>query len=133
LADDVAAELVDDGPFLIELHEDYLWADTTEDKLWTWQPSGTWYSVRSTVGPWAVRPPSTRCRPLTRARGQRPRRRVSSSSRSRSDPPEPEPPLPRPLTRAEREYLKGLVDRRRRRQLVDERDHLHAVPYGGWT
>jgi hypothetical protein len=116
--DDVA-ELVIDGPFLIEIDDRDRYTDTTEDRLWTWRPRAFFF-VQSRVwtnGPWAARPSRT-CRPLTRARGQRPRR-VRRSSGSRGDPPEPEPPL-RPLTRAEREYLKDLLDGRRRRQLADE-------------
>jgi hypothetical protein len=63
---------------------------------------------------------------------ERRQRRTARTSGSRGDPSSSEPPLARPLTAAERRYLKCQIDRRRRRQLVDERDHLRAVPAGGW-
>jgi hypothetical protein len=66
---------------------------------------------------------------------QRPRerrqRRTSGASAGGGDPPEP--PLERPLSQAERLSLKTEVDRCRRLQLVAERDHLRAVPAGGWA
>jgi hypothetical protein len=63
---------------------------------------------------------------------ERRQRRTARTSGSRGDPSSSEPPLDRPLTAAERRYIKREVDRRRRAQLVAERDHLRAVPAEGW-
>jgi hypothetical protein len=53
--------------------------------------------------------------PATRPREQRARRASTSSRASSDDPsPEPDPPLDRPLTRAQRDYLRGEIDKRRR-------------------
>jgi hypothetical protein len=60
-------------------------------------------------------------------------RRARSPSRSGGDPPESDDDLARPpLSPAVREFLRREIDRRRRQQLVDERDHLRAVPVGRW-
>jgi len=71
-------------------------------------------------------------------RERRERRSVGASAGG-GDPPDgesDEPPdhvvLRPPLSQAERAFLRLEIDRRRRRQLVDERDHLRAVPAGGW-
>jgi hypothetical protein len=63
---------------------------------------------------------------------ERRQRRTARTSGSRGDPSSSEPPLARPLTAVERRHLKSEIDRRRRQQLVDERDHLRAVPAEGW-
>jgi hypothetical protein len=75
----------------------------------------------------------------TRPRESRPRgRRAGNPRRARSpgrlgDPPESDDDLARPpLSPAVRAFLRREIDRRRRRQLVAERDHLRAVPAGGW-
>jgi hypothetical protein len=79
---------------------------------------------------------------LESAGRQRPRerqRRSVGASGGGGDPPQgesDEPPdhvvLRPPLSQAERAFLRLEIDRRRRRQLVAERDHLRAVPAGGW-
>jgi hypothetical protein len=88
-------------------------------------------------------PLDLRQRAIESAGRQRPRerqeRRSVGASAGGGDPPEgesDEPPdrvvLRPPLSRRERAFLRLEIDRRRRRQLVDERDHLRVVPAGGW-
>jgi hypothetical protein len=91
---------------------------------------------------WAA-PLDLRRRAIESAGRQHPRarheRRSVGASAGGGDPPEgesDEPPdrvvLRPPLSRRERAFLRLEIDRRRRRQLVDERDHLRVVPAGGW-
>jgi hypothetical protein len=90
------------------------------------------------TAPLDLRRRATECAGRQHPRARQERRSVGASAGG-GDPPEgesDEPPdrvvLRPPLSRRERAFLRVEIDRLRRRQLVDERDHLRAVPVGGW-
>ena len=90
------------------------------------------------TAPLDLRQRATECAGRQHPRARRECRSVGASAGG-GDPPEgesDEPPdrvvLRPPLSRRERAFLCLEIDRRRRRQLVDERDHLRVVPAGGW-
>jgi hypothetical protein len=116
LADEIAAD---------DQYDRYLIDQENADRLAGWESALRLKSFAP-----AARVTARAARAYRRPRERRARRVVRTSG-SRGDPSEPEPPLGHPrLTRAERDYLKAELDKRRRAPLAADRitlRHLFAV------